>query len=73
MKNLAGIQAFGKHLRKMREEHDLSQQELADYADVSKLTIQRIELAKSSATLDILLSLANALKLSVRDLMDFQE
>lgn len=41
----------------------LSQQDLADLADVSKITIQRIENAKFSATLDIIVSLAKGLNL----------
>ncbi|WP_167291201.1 helix-turn-helix domain-containing protein [Hymenobacter busanensis] len=70
MKNPAGIHAFGRHLRKLREDRGMSQQALADHADISKPTVQRIEHAQAAATLDVLISLARALELSLRDLVD---
>lgn len=72
MKNQADIKAFGTHLRKLREVKNLSQQNLADIADVAKITIQRIENAKFSVTLDVMLSVAKALKLPLKDLVDFK-
>jgi DNA-binding XRE family transcriptional regulator len=69
VKNPAGIRAFGAHLRHLREERGMSQQELADYADVAKMTVHRIETAQFSATLDVLISLTRALKLPFEDLM----
>ena len=39
-------------------------------ADISKLTIQRIELAKFSVTLDVLISLTRALELPMSELMN---
>ncbi|MGI4870198.1 MAG: helix-turn-helix domain-containing protein [Janthinobacterium lividum] len=71
MKNPAGIAAFGLHLRQLREGRGLSQQALADSADLAKLTIQRIEHAKGAPTLDVLISLAHALELPLRELVDF--
>lgn len=62
------VQAFGRHLRKLRTERKLSQQHLADIANVPKITIQRIELAKFSATLDTLVSIAKALGIPVSEL-----
>lgn len=59
------------HLRKLREDKGWSQQQLADTANVPKITIQRIELAKSSATIDMAISIANALEVDVKDLMNF--
>lgn len=61
VKNPAGIKVFGVHLRHLREERGMSQQKLADYADVAKMTVHRIETAQFSATLDVLISLARAL------------
>ena len=69
MKNPAGIKAFGTHLRYLREERGWSQQELADYADVAKMTVHRIETAQFSATLDVLISLARALKTPAYELL----
>lgn len=73
MKNPASVEAFGVHLRKLREARGWSQQALADYADVAKLTVQRIEHAKGAPTLDVLVSLARALHLPLRALVDFSE
>jgi transcriptional regulator with XRE-family HTH domain len=46
---------------------------MADYADVVKLTIQWIEHAKDAPTLDMLVSLARALLMSLPELLDFAE
>jgi len=46
VKNPAGIKSFATHLRILREKAGMSQQELADAAGISKITIQRIENAK---------------------------
>ena len=73
VKNPASVAAFGVHLRKLREARGWSQQALADYADVAKLTVQRIEHAKGAPTLDVLVSLARALQVSLPELMDFAE
>jgi transcriptional regulator with XRE-family HTH domain len=72
MKNAADIKAFGIHLRKLREEKELSQQQLADIADVAKITIQRIELAKFVVTLDVMVSLAKALEIPLSELTCFK-
>lgn len=72
MKNPLAIKAFGIQLRQVRESKNLSQQELADLADVAKITVQRIENAKFTATLDVLVSLSDAMKIPLKDLLDFQ-
>jgi transcriptional regulator with XRE-family HTH domain len=71
VKNPAGLQAFGTHVRRLREARAFSQQALADHADIAKATVQRIENAQYSVTLDILFSLARALQLPLREMMDF--
>ncbi len=70
MKNPAGLAVFGLRVRRLREQRELSQQALADMADVSKLTIQRLELAKFSVTLDILISLTRAFEIPLGELMN---
>lgn len=70
VKNAAGILAFGRHLRQLREARGWSQQVLADEADVAKPTVQRIEKGQAAATLEILLSLARALQVPFREFMD---
>jgi len=55
----------------LRESKDLSQQQLADLADVAKITVQRIENAKFTVTLDVLISLSDAMKIPLKEMMDF--
>ena len=65
------LQAFGQHLRQLREARGWSQQVLADEADVSKPTVYRIETARYSVTLDVLVSLAQALEIPLAELVSF--
>ena len=71
MKNELVLQAFGQHLRRLREARGWSQQALADVADVSKPTIYRLETARYSVTLDVLASLAQGLEMPLSELMNF--
>ncbi len=54
-------------LRRLRQAKGLSQQQLADKADIAKITIQRIENAKFNVTLDTLYSIADGLSIQVVD------
>ena len=71
MKNPALLHAFGEHLRALRKQRGLSQQALADEADISWPTVQRVEAGSQSATLEVLAALAQALKISLTELVDF--
>ncbi|MFC6225677.1 helix-turn-helix domain-containing protein [Hymenobacter artigasi] len=71
VKNEVVLQAFGQHLRGLREARGWSQQALADVCDVSKPTIYRIETARYSATLDVLASLAQGLEIPLSELLQF--
>jgi len=71
VKNAQAIRAFGVHLRRLRESKELSQQQLADLADVAKITVQRIENAKFTATLDVLISLSDAMGVPLEEMMNF--
>ena len=73
MKNEVVLLAFGQHLRRLREARGWSMQALADVADVSKPTIYRIETARYSVTLDVLVSLAQALELPLAELVSFAD
>lgn len=71
MKKPAIGQAFGLHLRQLRERRGWSQQELADVADITKKTVYRIETAQTSPTLDVLTCLAEGLEIPLSELMRF--
>ena len=71
MKRPDSIQAFGRHLRALREARKWSQQELADRADIAKKTIYRIETAQTAPTLDLLVCLAEGLEVPLSELVSF--
>ncbi len=71
VKNPADVKKFGTHLRKLREEREISQQQLADMANLAKTTIQRIENAKYATTIDALVSIAKALDITLSELVKF--
>jgi transcriptional regulator with XRE-family HTH domain len=70
VKHAAGILAFGHHLRRLRKARKLTQEALADYAEISRPTVQRIEKGQAAPTLEVLLSLAQVLQVPLRDLID---
>lgn len=71
MKNAEHISAFGTHLRKLRESYDMSQQDLADKADIDKKTIQRIENGRMNPSLDTLVSISKAFEITLSKLLEF--
>ena len=58
---LARRRAIGVQIREAREQVDLTQERLAERADLDRVTIVRIETGVSSARLDHLLMIADAL------------
>lgn len=71
MKNPVGIKALAIHVRVLRENAGMSQQDLADASGISKMTIQRIENAKYSVTIDTLISVAEALQIPLKKVVDY--
>lgn len=71
VKNQADVKKFGIHLRKVRNSRNLSQQQLADMANIAKTTLQRIELGRQVVSIDTLISIAKALEISVSELVKF--
>jgi DNA-binding XRE family transcriptional regulator len=71
VKNKEEITAFGFHFRKIRERLNLSQQELADMSNISKITIQRIENAKYCVTIDVLISISKSTGISMEEIVGY--
>jgi len=71
MKNQPFIDAFGKNLRKLREERGMSQEALANEAGVAFSQIGRIERGVRSPTLSTIASLAKGLGVEPKKLLDF--
>lgn len=66
-------ESFGKHLRKLRDERGLTQEELADLAGMHFTYIGQIERGLRNPSLINLHRLAKALKVNSGTLLPFQE
>ncbi|WP_460893961.1 helix-turn-helix domain-containing protein [Rufibacter soli] len=64
---------FGLHLKRLREGKGLSQQALADIANIGKTTVLRIENGRQSPTLEMLFSISEALEIPFARMMDFKQ
>ena len=65
------LKKLGLRIRTLRIDKDLSQQQLANNAEIELSQISRIELGKSDASISTLSAIAKALKLKLVDLFDF--
>ena len=63
---------LGIRIREIRKTRELSQEELAERADISTQYVSNIERGKENPTLDLLLRLAEALRVSLGQLCDFE-
>ncbi|MCB0827284.1 MAG: helix-turn-helix transcriptional regulator [Solirubrobacterales bacterium] len=61
--------ALARNLRELREAHGLSLAGLADRTGVAKATLYKIEAQRTNPTLDTLISLSEALSVSVGELL----
>jgi transcriptional regulator with XRE-family HTH domain len=66
------MRAFGTHLRTLRKERGLSQEELGWKADLELSQISRIERGVINTSLSQILAIATALKVHHRVLFDFE-
>ena len=65
------LQKFGKNLKHIRIEHDLTQLELAEILDMSPNFIGMIERGETNVTIKNVENIANALKLPIQELFNF--
>ncbi|WP_199915409.1 helix-turn-helix domain-containing protein [Aquimarina spinulae] len=65
------IIAFGKHLRSLRKKNKLSQERLANDADIPISQVGRIERGEVNTTLSTMRALSKALKIHITELFDF--
>jgi transcriptional regulator with XRE-family HTH domain len=73
IRNKKLLQRFGYHLRELRQEARLTQEELANDADIPINQVGRIERGEINPTLSTLYALSVALKRSLPDLLNFFE
>lgn len=62
---------FGRRLRQLRREQDVTQERLAEYCDLSPEYISHMERGKASPSFDVLASLARELEVKPSALFDF--
>lgn len=65
------IANLGIHIRQLREEKKMSQQDLANDCSIPKSQIARIERAKVNTTIRTLIKIANALEIEPKELLNF--
>ncbi len=65
------IYNLGRKIFARRKELKLSQNEFAERLDISREHLAKIETAKRTVSLDLLIDIADGLEVRVRDLIDF--
>lgn len=69
-KNQALITAVGKRVRELREQNNLSQQELANKANMELSQLNRIELGKINTSISHLGAISEALGVPLPEIVD---
>jgi len=72
IRNHGYLIAFGAHIRRLREEKNLSQEELYDLAGLSKNQIGNIERGEVNTTISTAYAICKALNISMSDLFMFE-
>lgn len=72
VKNKALIKAVGSKIRELRILRELSQEDLANEADVPLSQIGRIERGENNPTISTLFVLAQALHVELKELVDLK-
>jgi len=62
---------IGKRIQELRKARGLSQEKIAEKADISSTYLSRIECGRENPTLDMLIKLANALEVEMWEMFDF--
>lgn len=65
------IYSLGRNIFARRRELKLSQNTLAERLDISREHLAKIETAKRTVSLDLLIDIAESLNTKVKDLIDF--
>ena len=65
------IYNLGRNIFTRRKELGMSQNSLAEKLDISREHLAKIETAKRTVSLDLLIEIADALNTKVKDIIDF--
>lgn len=69
-RNPVGAVVLGRRLEALRKAKGMSQQKLATEADVGLATIKRVEIAAVSPSVDVLISISQALGIHLHELVN---
>ncbi|WP_200837054.1 helix-turn-helix domain-containing protein [Dyadobacter sp. 3J3] len=72
IRNRKYLQAFGAHIRRLREAKNLSQEELYDLAGISKNQIGNIERGEVNTTISSVYAISKALDIPAPNLFMFE-
>ncbi len=72
IRNISYIKSFGKHLNKIRTKRGISQEQLANDADIPINQVGRIERGEVNTTISTVYVLSIALKIDVKELFEFE-
>ena len=72
IKNRKLIKAIGNHIRSLRIEKGLSQEQLANEADIPLSQIGRIERGETNPTVSTLFVISEALGVELKRIVDFK-
>jgi len=70
MKYNEDLKRLGKRIAELRTEKGLTQNNIADLCDIERSNIARIEAGNTNPTYLTLLKIANALNISISELLD---
>lgn len=65
------LQLIGANIAQYRKQLGLSQEKMAEKADISRAHLARIEQGMGAASLPLLFSISDALDIPLKDLFDF--
>jgi len=71
MTSLELSKILGDRIRKLREEKNISQQNLAELCNVEKSNMARIEAGRTNPTLHTMFKISSSLKITLAELVDF--
>ncbi len=64
---------FGKRIAELRTKRKMTQEQLAELIDYSPNHISKLELARTNPSFNIIVKIADALHVDLKDLFDFEE
>lgn len=65
------IYQLGRKIAELRKKQDFTQEKFSEMIDISREHLAKIETAKRSVSLDLLILIAEKLNVKVKDLIDF--